>query len=110
MRRPAGLDAPGATGGRRCRSAPTSWPPCPRGSAIPDSVAAYVAAADTQPTVVATLDGRDCGILTLRVHSPYAAEIVVMGVLPEHHRTGIGRALLAAPSPGWPSATSSSSR
>ena len=53
-----------------------------------------MAAADTEPTVVATLDGRDCGILTLRVHSPYAAEIVVMGVLPEHHRSGIGKAML----------------
>ncbi len=61
---------------------------------FPDSVAAYVAAAETQPTVVAALDGRDSGILTLSVHSPYAAEIVVMGVLPEHHRTGVGRALL----------------
>ncbi len=61
---------------------------------IPDSVAAYVAAADTHPTVVAALDGRDSGILTLDVHSPYAAEILVMGVLPEDHRTGVGRALL----------------
>ena len=52
--------------------------------------------ADTHPTVVATVDGRDCGILTLRVHTPYAAEIVVMGVVPELHRDGIGRAMLAA--------------
>ena len=59
-------------------------------------MAAYVAAADSNPTVVAALDGRDSGILTLRLHSPYAAEIVVMGVLPEHHRAGIGRALLEA--------------
>jgi GNAT superfamily N-acetyltransferase len=43
---------------------------------------------------VAALEGHDSGILTLRVHSPYAAEILVMGVLPEHHRTGVGRALL----------------
>jgi GNAT superfamily N-acetyltransferase len=63
---------------------------------FPESVAAYVEAAETGPTVVATLAGRDCGILTLVLHSPYAAEIVVMGVLPEHHRAGIGRAMLAA--------------
>ena len=63
---------------------------------FPDSVVAYVAAADREPTAVATLDGRDCGILTLTLHSPYAAEIVVMGVLPERHRAGIGRALLGA--------------
>ena len=63
---------------------------------FPESVAAYVEAAEREPTVVATLDGRDCGILTLVLHSPYAAEIVVMGVLPEHHRAGIGRAMLEA--------------
>jgi GNAT superfamily N-acetyltransferase len=62
----------------------------------PDSVADYVESADTHPTVVATVDGRDCGVLTLRVHTPYAAEIVVMGVLPERHRDGIGRAMLDA--------------
>ncbi len=61
---------------------------------LPDSVAAYVAAAEAEPTVVATVEGQDSGILTLRVHTPYAAEIVVMGVLPEHHRSGIGRAML----------------
>jgi GNAT superfamily N-acetyltransferase len=61
---------------------------------IPESVAEYVAAADTEPTVVATLDGRDCGILTLRLHTPAAAEIVVMGVRPDLHRAGVGRALL----------------
>jgi GNAT superfamily N-acetyltransferase len=38
----------------------------------------------------------DCGILTLRAHTPYAAEIVVMGVVPEQHRCGIGRAMLEA--------------
>jgi GNAT superfamily N-acetyltransferase len=62
---------------------------------FPDSVAAYVAASDTHPTVVAALDGRDSGLLTLEVHSPYAAEILVMGVLPEIHRAGVGRALLS---------------
>ena len=63
---------------------------------FPDSVADYVESADTHPTVVATVDGRDRGILTLRVHTPYAAEIVVMGVLPDYHRGGLGRALLGA--------------
>ena len=63
---------------------------------FPQSVADYVESADTHPTVVATMDGRDCGILTLRVHTPYAAEIVVMGVLPGQHRGGIGRAMLQA--------------
>jgi len=63
---------------------------------FPDSVAAYVEAAEMNPTVVTSVAGRDCGILTLRIHTPYAAEIVVMGVLPEHHRAGIGLAMLEA--------------
>jgi GNAT superfamily N-acetyltransferase len=63
---------------------------------FPDSVADYVESADTHPTVVATDAGIDCGILTLRLHTPYAAEIVVMGVLPQQHRGGIGRAMLSA--------------
>jgi GNAT superfamily N-acetyltransferase len=68
----------------------------PRWFGLPASVAAYVESAESGPTVVATLDGRACGVLNLRLHNPYAAEIVVMGVLPQHHRTGIGRAMLAA--------------
>jgi GNAT superfamily N-acetyltransferase len=66
----------------------------PRWFGIPTSVEDYVAKADAQPTVVATLDGQDIGILTLVTHTPYAAEVYVMGVLPEHHRRGVGRAML----------------
>jgi GNAT superfamily N-acetyltransferase len=61
---------------------------------LPESVANYVRTADTNPTVVATLDGSDVGILTLVTHTPFAAEIEVMGVRPEHHRQGIGRIML----------------
>ena len=45
--------------------------------------------------MVASVDGKDVGFLTLVRHSPYAAEIYVMGVLPQYHRHGIGRQLLA---------------
>jgi GNAT superfamily N-acetyltransferase len=62
---------------------------------LPDSVADYVAVADANPTVVATLERRDVGLLTLVVHTPYAAEVYVMGVHPEHHRQGAGAAMLA---------------
>jgi GNAT superfamily N-acetyltransferase len=61
---------------------------------LPESVEDYVARADEHPTVVATLEGGDVGILTLVVHTPYAAEVYVMGVRPEHHRHGIGRRML----------------
>jgi GNAT superfamily N-acetyltransferase len=61
---------------------------------VPDSVEDYVRKADEHPTVVATVDGDDVGLLTLVVHTPYAAEIYVMAVRPEHHRHGIGRRML----------------
>jgi GNAT superfamily N-acetyltransferase len=61
---------------------------------IPESVDEYVAKADEHPTVVATADGEDVGVLTLVVHTPYAAEVYVMGIRPEHHRQGIGRRML----------------
>jgi GNAT superfamily N-acetyltransferase len=61
---------------------------------IPESVQDYIEVADGHPTVVASVDVEDVGLLTLVVHSAYAAEIYVMGVRPEHHRGGIGRAML----------------
>ncbi|HEX3333728.1 MAG TPA: GNAT family N-acetyltransferase [Acidimicrobiales bacterium] len=61
---------------------------------IPESVAEYVEKADTNPTVVASVHGEDVGILTLVTHTPYASELCVMGLLPEYHRHGIGRAML----------------
>ena len=61
---------------------------------IPESVTSYVAKAETHPTVVASTDREDVGLLTLVTHTPYAAEVYVMGVLPEYHRRGIGRLML----------------
>ena len=61
---------------------------------VPESVEDYVARAEANPTVVATVEGEDVGLLTLELHSPYAAEVYVMGVRPEHHRQGIGRQML----------------
>lgn len=67
---------------------------------IPESVEDYVKKAEEHPSVVATVDGDDVGILTLVVHTPYAAEVYVMGVRPEHHRHGIGRKMLQV-AEGW---------
>ena len=67
---------------------------------IAESVEDYVAKADDHATVVATVDGEDVGILTLVVHTPYAAEVYVMGVRPEHHRRGVGRQMLEL-AEGW---------
>jgi GNAT superfamily N-acetyltransferase len=54
----------------------------------------YIAMAEREPTILASLDGRDVGILVLKHHSPYASEVYLMAVRAEHHRHGIGRALL----------------
>ena len=61
---------------------------------IPASVEDYVATAERSPTVIACLGDDEVGFITLVRHSPYAAEVYVMAVLPEFHRRGIGRALL----------------
>ena len=54
----------------------------------------YVRTADTTPTVVASLDGADVGLLTIVTHTAYAAEVHLMAVRPELHRSGIGRRML----------------
>jgi GNAT superfamily N-acetyltransferase len=61
---------------------------------IPESVEDYVAVADRSPTVIASIDGDDVGFVTLIHHSPYAAEVYVMAIVPDHHRRGIGRTML----------------
>jgi ribosomal protein S18 acetylase RimI-like enzyme len=61
---------------------------------LPDSVAGYVALAERTPTLVAGLGGEDAGFVTVVRHGPQSAEVAVMGVRPDHHRHGIGRALL----------------
>jgi coenzyme F420-0:L-glutamate ligase / coenzyme F420-1:gamma-L-glutamate ligase len=52
----------------------------------------YIEAAAALPTFAV---GPDLGFLCLKQHTPRAAEVYVMGVLREHHRRGVGRALVA---------------
>lgn len=56
----------------------------------------YVADTAVLPTFLATVENQPVGFLTLKQHTPHAAEIHVMGILPAWHRSGVGRALLAA--------------
>jgi GNAT superfamily N-acetyltransferase len=60
---------------------------------IPEANDAYVRAAGTHPSVIASIDG-DVGITTIKRHSPYAAEVYLMAVKPSFHRAGIGTAML----------------
>jgi len=54
----------------------------------------YVRDTRTLPTWVAELDDVPVGFITVRIHNPCAAEIHCMAVRPEHHRTGVGRAMV----------------
>jgi GNAT superfamily N-acetyltransferase len=54
----------------------------------------YVRDIETMPTILAKVNGRALGFLTLKIHNPYAAEIHVMGVCPEAQHQGIGRAMI----------------
>lgn len=61
---------------------------------IPEANDDYVAFADRSPTTVASVDGRDVGLLSIHLHSPHAAEVHLIAVRPELHRSGIGSRML----------------
>ena len=60
---------------------------------IEESTRQYIEDAAALPTFAAE---PDLGFLSLKQHTPAAAELYVMGVRPTHHRQGIGRALVEA--------------
>ena len=49
---------------------------------------------DRLPTLLVYAEERVIGFVSLKQHNDCAAEIYVMGVLPEAHRQGVGRALI----------------
>jgi GNAT superfamily N-acetyltransferase len=61
---------------------------------IPEANENYVSFADSNPSVIASVDRADVGITTVKLHSPYAAEVYLMAVRPSHHRIGVGTAML----------------
>lgn len=67
----------------------------PQRFGIEEATRQYVRDIDVLPTFLA-LDGHAvAGFLTLKQHTDHAAEIHVMGVRPERHRQGVGRALVS---------------
>ncbi len=61
---------------------------------IESALKAYVDKVDRLPTYTAVGDERVAGFISIEKHFSESAEIHVMGILPEFHRMGIGRALL----------------
>ena len=61
---------------------------------LPESTQHYIDDSRALPFVACLSDGNPVGFAVLRQTSPHAAELYVMGVLPEYHRQGIGTRLL----------------
>ena len=63
---------------------------------IEDSVDEYVACIDDLPTLIVTAGEADIGFLSLKLNGEHSADAYVLGVLDEHHRGGVGRAMFVA--------------
>jgi ribosomal protein S18 acetylase RimI-like enzyme len=61
---------------------------------IEASLACFIREIDALPTWLACEDEQVVGFMSVKQHTPYAAELYCMGLLPKMHRKGIGRALL----------------
>jgi len=61
---------------------------------LEEAIVNYSSEIDQLPTLLAYEDEGIIGFLSLKQHTPYSAEIYVMGILPEAHRKGIGRGLV----------------
>jgi GNAT superfamily N-acetyltransferase len=69
----------------------------PQWFGMPEANAQYVRDIEVLPTFLARDEsGGAIGFLTVKQHFPESAEILVMGVLPDHHHRGAGRALVEA--------------
>jgi ribosomal protein S18 acetylase RimI-like enzyme len=66
----------------------------PRWFGVPESNDDYVAHCERTPTLLALLGGRTVGLANIVRHSRHSAEVHLMAVVPEHHRSGIGRRML----------------
>jgi ribosomal protein S18 acetylase RimI-like enzyme len=61
---------------------------------IESALVAYAEKIQELPTYTASACNRVIGFLSIKQHFPQSAEIYVMGVMPEFHYMGVGRALL----------------
>lgn len=63
---------------------------------LPDSTRQYIEQSAALPFWAARQKGSHVGFAAMKLTSPHTAEVYVMGVLPGHHRGGIGRGLYLA--------------
>ena len=63
---------------------------------LEDAILKYEQEIEHLPTFISKADGSVLGFLSLKQHTPYSVEILVMGVHPQAQRGGIGRALVEA--------------
>lgn len=63
---------------------------------IPEAVDSYVDEVRNMATLAASIDGKECGFISINRPNEFTAEIHVMGILKEYHRNGIGHALVMA--------------
>ena len=63
---------------------------------IEESILKYEREIEHLPTFLAKADASVLGFLSLKQHTPYSAEILVMAVYPDVQRGGIGRGLVEA--------------
>lgn len=61
---------------------------------IESALAEYIEKIDTLPSFLARQEDKVVGFLSLLQHNPFSAEIYVMGVQPDLHHQGVGRALV----------------
>jgi ribosomal protein S18 acetylase RimI-like enzyme len=64
---------------------------------IPSAIETYAAAADDLPMLACFAPtGEIAGFVSVKIHTPAAAEVYVMGIKRAWHRQGIGRSLIEA--------------
>ena len=61
---------------------------------IEESTQNYVEAIKSLPTYTARIDGKAIGFVSVTKHHKESAELYVLGVLPDYHHSGVGKALI----------------
>lgn len=67
----------------------------PKWFGIESAIIEYIADAQKMPTLVVYDQKIPVGFLSLNYHNKFTAEIHVLGILPEYHRKGMGKRLIA---------------